>query len=97
MTTKERETTRHIIETLGGAKEIHEGLRKYSSQVEYFESQRAKLTKQYPDQWVAMSDGVIVATDDSLEVLIARVDDLGISRIGLLVEYLETEPRNMIL
>lgn len=97
MTTKERENNRLIIETLGGAEKIYEGLREYSSHVEYMESQRSKLTKQYPNKWVAMSGGTIVATGDELEELIQAVDSLGISRVGLIVEYLSTEPRNMIL
>ncbi len=99
MTTKQKQKKerRLIVESLGGAKKIREGLREFSNRVGHMESQRAKLTEQYPDKWVAMSDGTIVATGDSLEVLLGTVDNLGISRVGLVIEYLSTKPRSMIL
>lgn len=97
MTIKEREQQRRVVEELGGPTKIHEGLLEYSGRVGQMETQRAELTKQYPDKWVAMDSGTIVAVADSLKALLTEVDKLGISRVSLVVEHLNTKPRNMIL
>ena len=97
MTIKEQERQKRLVKKLGGATEIHEGLRAYSNRVEQMEARRAELTKQYPDKWVAMANRDIVAVAESLTALITEVDKQGIPRFGLVVEYLDTKPRNMIL
>ena len=97
MTTKERKEQKRLADELGGASQIHEGLQAYSQRVEHMETLRPELLERHPNKWVAMADGEVVVVADSMTDLLKVVDDRGIPRTGLVVEYLDTEPRNMIL
>ena len=97
MATISKDRGRRIVAGLGGAPNIRKGLQKYSDRVEQMEALRPALTKQHPEKWVAMGDDAIVAIADSLNALLEEVDKLGISRVGLVVEHLNTRPRNLIL
>ena len=95
MTTKERALK--ALESLGGAKRVREELLEYTERVERFERKRSQLTEQYPDKWVAMADGEVVAVADSLEDVLTELDECGLRRSDAVVEFLDTHPRNMIL
>ena len=88
---------RKVVKELGGAREVHVGLKEFSSRVRALEAIRAELTKKHPNKWVAMNNGDAVIVADSLEDVLKEMDDLGISRKGSLVEFLDTEHRNMVL
>jgi len=61
------------------------------------EAKRAELTKEHPNKWVVMHNGDIMVIADSLEDVLKEMDDLGIPRKGAVVEFLDTEHRNMVL
>lgn len=88
---------RHLIKQLGGAKRVHDELLEYQHRVENMESRRPDLMEKYPDKWVAMADGEIVAIAVSLEDILEELDKLKLGRAGAVVEYLNTHPRSMIL
>jgi len=44
-----------------------------------------------------MHNGDIMVIADSLEDVLKEMDDLGIPRKGAVVEFLDTEHRNMVL
>ena len=94
MTTKP--DPRQVVENMGGVREVHIGLREFSDRVKVFDGRRAELTAKYPNQWVAMyNEDIVVA--DSLEDVLARMDDREIPRKGAVVEFMDTERRNMVL
>ena len=95
MTTKER--ARRIIRKVGGAATIRDGLRRYRRQAGLMVALRKELTDRYPNKWVAMSDDDVVCVGDTLKDVLAELDRKGISRGDAVVEYLDTEPRSMIL
>ena len=95
MTTKAR--VRKLIRELGGADHIHQGLRQYQHSVAQMEIKRGELLAQYPDKWVAIAEGEVVAVDDSLEAVLSTIEGKGIARTGAVVEFLDTDPLNMIL
>lgn len=88
---------RHLIEQLGGAKRVYDELLEYRHRVENMESQRVALMEKYPDKWVAMAGGEIVAFADSLEDILEQLDKRNIRRADAVVEHLNTHPRSLIL
>ena len=88
---------RQILKQMGGAQEIHFGLRQFTSRVRVFDAQRVQLTKKYPNKWIAMYNGEVDATADSLENLLKEMDRLGIPREESIVKFMDTERRTLIL
>ena len=88
---------RQILKQMGGAQEIHIGLRQFTSRVRAFDAQRVQLTKKYPNKWIAMYNGEVAATADSLENLLKEMDRLGIPREESIVKFMDTERRTLIL
>lgn len=88
---------RRIVKEMGGAREIHVGLREFSNRVRALEAKRAELTKEYPNKWVVMHNGGVMVIADSLEDALKEMDDRGIPRKGAVVEFLDTERRKMVL
>ena len=88
---------RQVTKQMGGAQEVHVGLREFTNRVRAFDAQRVQLAKEYPDKWIAMYDGGIGAVADSLEDLLKEMDRLGIPRKGAVIEFMDTERRTMIL
>lgn len=88
---------RKVIKELGGARAIHAGLREFSRRVQAVEAMRADLTNEHPNKWVVINNGDVLVIADSLEDVLKELDDRGIPRKGAVVEFLDTENRNMVL
>jgi benzoyl-CoA reductase/2-hydroxyglutaryl-CoA dehydratase subunit BcrC/BadD/HgdB len=86
-----------VIEQMGGAQEVHVGLREFSNRVREFDAKRVQLTEKYPNKWIAMHSGEIRTIADSIEDLLKEMDCLGIPRKGAVIEFMDTERRTMIL
>lgn len=88
---------RKVIKEMGGVRKVHVGLKEFTSRVRALEARRAELTKEHPNKWVVMNNGDILVIADSLEDVLKAMDDRGIPRKGAVVEFLDTEHRNMVL
>ncbi len=55
------------------------------------------LKASYPDQWVAVSKDGLVAHHEELNGIIARLDEAGFESNQVAVEFLETEPRMILV
>lgn len=86
-----------MVEELRGAGQILSGIRGFKGRVERMEVLRPELTKKYPNKWAAMSDGDISVVSDSLENILAEIAEKGISRTDAVIEFLDTEPKSIIL
>lgn len=58
-------------------------------------SEQSHLIDQYPDQWVALHNGEVVAASDSLDELLAEVDPA--TRSHVLVRFITRHELKMIL
>lgn len=56
-----------------------------------------RLIDDYPDQWVAVTDGAVMASGDTLEQVLARIDDRNIPRADVIVRFIERTQRTLIL
>jgi uncharacterized protein DUF5678 len=68
-------------------------IREFQADHQWIEQHRASLLSQYPDQWIAVKDRTVVASDSDLERLLAILADPAHTA----VEFLGLEPIEMIL
>ena len=56
-----------------------------------------QLKADYPDQWVAVSKDGLVAHHEDLDGIIASFQEAGYENTQVVVEFLNTKPRIMLL
>ena len=76
---------------------ILEDLTKFRKDVMLLAEQRASLTKQHPDKWIAFYEGKVVFITDSLDELLVKIDDKKLPRDMVITQFLSTEKMVMIL
>ena len=76
---------------------IAESLRSFERAARIFSSDHPRLIDEYPEQWVAVADGRVLAHGDSLEQVLAQVDATGVARSDVIVRYIERNLRTLIL
>lgn len=86
-----------LIEEMGDPAEVHKGLVDYERRSDRMMAIEERLTKDHPDEWVAMArDGTVVFAD-SLEGVLGELDEIGASRGDAVVHFLAAEPQLFIL
>jgi|SRR5712691_9656004 hypothetical protein len=68
-------------------------LLRFTADHQWIEENRKALLKQYPDQWIAVKDGLVIASDPELSSLRSRLSDPAHTS----VEFLNREPLEMIV
>lgn len=72
-------------------------LARFRSDAEYVESHRDELLERYPDRWVAVYDGQVVADDPELDLLLQTVRDRGLPPSHVYRTHLSTREELLIL
>jgi hypothetical protein len=72
---------------------VTDDLRRLAADHLWIEANRDTLMSQYADQWIAVKDGQIIASNPDFSVLIAQLPDPP----HTCVEFLGREPIEMIL
>ena len=83
--------TQKDFEKLGGA----ESLMRFTRDHIYVEEHWAELITQYPDQWIAVYDGEVIAVANDIPTLIASIPEE--QRGSIVVKFMDTDPRTLIL
>ena len=55
------------------------------------------LFKRYPDKWVALGEGDVIAVGDSTAEALDAIEKLGIDRKAVEVRFMETDPLDLLL
>ena len=63
----------------------------------YWDAHRADLTSKYPDEFVAVQNGVVVGHDPDLIVLAQRLQAAGFAPNEATIEFMATEPELYLL
>lgn len=92
-----RPNPHQVIKQMGGAEEVHIGLREFNNRVRALDDQRVQLTEKYPNKWIAVYNGEVGAIAESIEDLLEEMDRLGIPRKGAVIDFMDTERRTMTL
>ena len=71
--------------------------RRFGRDVDYLNSIWAEVRKRYPDQYVAVYEGEIVANHRRLKNVLATLEDKGLPKGHTLVRFASKKPRRMIL
>lgn len=93
----DKEKAEFIQKNLGNPKKIAEGLRRYRKSALVLSKQRPRMIKEHPQEWVALFDGEVRATDKSFNNLMGKIDSQGIPRGETLVRFIDRSERIMIL
>ena len=72
-------------------------LERFQEAVAYLSQQRARLTRQYPNQWVAIHRRKLVAHSPRLTDIKREIRPLGFHRSHVLLEFLTEERQSYIL
>ena len=59
--------------------------------------EHAGLIEQFPDRWVAVGLGGLIAVGDSEDEIFGVLNEKGIPRSDVVVEFLDTDPPVLIL
>ena len=86
-----------IVEKMGGAESIRDGLRNSSHRIERMDARRDELKELYPDKWVALLDDGRAIAADSLGSVLRELDEQGIPRTEAVVKLMETNPSVIII
>lgn len=66
-----------VIEGLGGAQAIVDGIREFSKIHSRLRSEWASLMENYPDKWIAMGKEGVLAVGDSMDSVLEEVESQG--------------------
>ena len=86
-----------MIEEIGGVGALLDGFalrRRLSVRIS---EMYASLLERYPDKWVALGDGDVLAVGDSMDEALNAMEKLGIDRSAAVVRYIDTDPPILLL
>ena len=86
-----------MIEEMGRARKLIEDLAEFQQLRIRMSEEHAGLIEQYPDRWVAVGLDGLLAVADSEDEIFKAIDDKGIPRSDVVVEFLDTDPPMLIL
>lgn len=76
---------------------ISSAWRRAQAEQAFWQAHRAELTERYPDQFVAVLDGHVVATGSDLESLVAGLAAKGLTPQAVWIRFLATTRPMLIL
>ena len=91
------EKKRKILGLLGDPSEAAAGLAAFRDLAIRMDREHCELLRLYPDRWVAMSRDGVVATAATIDDLFRQVDELQIPHHEVVHDYMDTNPRPLIL
>jgi hypothetical protein len=86
-----------IILELGGVKALREGKDEFHQAVLHMDKEYTALMEKYPNQWVAVGKDGVLAVRDSMEEVFAAVESADLRGSEFVVEFLDTDPPDLIL
>ena len=88
---------KEVIGSLGGEKASRERKDLFHEVLMRMDKEYPTLMDKYADKWVAVGKDGVLAVADSMEEVFAEVESAGLSGSEFEVEFLDSEPPNLIL
>ena len=88
---------RKLIRDVGTPEDIYQSLMTFRKDLTALSEQRNKLTKKYPDKWIAFYEGGVVSIATTIEELINAVEREGLPRDKVVTQFLGTKKITMVL
>ena len=86
-----------MVALIGEPGEIERSLAQSERDERFISRNRARLIRKHPDQWVAVSQGKLVAVARNQQELLRIVDERNVPRGQIVVAFLATRSMPMIL
>ena len=86
-----------LIKELGGVKALRDYKAQFHQVVLRLDQERTNLLDKYPNKWVAVGRDGVLAVADSMEDVFAEVESMGLSGSEFEVEFLDSDPPDLIL
>ena len=91
-------TREDALRHLGGSVDtIDQELRNFSDAAQLLSSDHPRLIDEHPLQWVGIFQGKIAASAQTLNSLMAQLEDEGISPANTIVRFIDKDERTLIL
>ena len=78
-------------------KELARQIESFQKTAERFSEEKPNLIEKYPERWVAVYEGEVIADAETMGELLDKVDKIGKPRSEILMRFLTRKPRTMIL
>jgi hypothetical protein len=72
-------------------------LQRFKRDIDYYEAHREELLKRYPEQWVAIFNEQVAASDADFDHLLSTLDQQGVPSERALIEHVTEEDELLIL
>jgi hypothetical protein len=86
-----------VIANTPSLEEAQEAWEAAEREQDFWRHHYAELLQQYPDQFVAVRDGAVVAANPDLRLLLESLKHQGIEPTAVWVRFLATDPRRLML
>ena len=93
----DEEYIEEVLAQLGGVETLREGADDFNDAVTRLWSEREALTEKFPDMWVAMSKDGVVSVGNSIEEVVSAAEAAGVGSSDMVVEFLDANPKALIL
>jgi hypothetical protein len=90
-------TDKVIREQLGNPADVAKELQAFQRSAKALSSDRPRMIDQYPNQWIAVQEGRVKANAKTFETLMAEVEKKKLPRRNLIIRFIDTSERTMIL
>ncbi len=76
---------------------ISDAVKEAETEEAFWQRHYAELVKEHPEEFVAVSDGSVVAHSPNLQQLFQLVETKGVEPTQVWVRFITSEPHNMML
>ncbi len=90
-------TKARIIEQLGNPREVDRQLQSFRKTVGVLSSDHPRLIDRYSNQWVAVYEGEVKASGNTLHAVVRKVEKQGLPRENTVVRFIDRSQRTLIL
>ncbi len=87
-----------VLNQLGDPAELaRRELQRFGRSARVLTTQYPRLIAHYPNEWIALYDGAVRAHGGSYQAVLDQVDRAGLPREHVMIQFIDTSPRSMIL
>ena len=90
-------TLDEVAQKLGPIDVVHQELEQFKRSARVFSGDAPRLIEAYPNEWVAVIDGGVVAHASSFALVMDHLDEKDLPRSEAMVRYVTDDARTMIL
>jgi hypothetical protein len=88
---------KELLEMVGNPEEVYRDFQSFSRSTQLLSSEHPRLIDQYQKKWVAIYDGRVVASAETLPDLLVSTDAQRLPRQSIVARFIDRELRTMVL